>query len=70
MCEEVFEIIVRAENRAEVLTNVGNSAGGRPSEVLYLKIIQCCNEYIQNEGHHDEMRGQYHLSVIKVILNN
>ena len=56
MCEEIFEIIVRAENRKDVLDKIGDG------EELYGHINKCCKEYIENEGHCDDMTGDCNIT--------
>ena len=56
MCEEIFEIIVRAENRKDVLDKIGDG------EELYGHINNCCKEYIENEGHCDDMTGDCNIT--------
>lgn len=66
MCEEVFEIVVRAENRGDVLDKIGNG------EELYGHILKCCKEYIENEGHCDDMSDEREDNLqnfIKYLMN-
>lgn len=56
LCEHIYEIVIRAENRPDVLAAIANSSESS-SEVLFNKIVECCRKHIENIGHSDDFAG-------------